>query len=69
MSLYLDNAATTKISASIPLRYSTDSGVFIFSITHPCYWPIYWNYYKEDWFDYNKELNIHLKIYNLDHFY
>lgn len=34
------------------------SGVFIFSITHPCYWPIYWNYYKEDWFDYNKELII-----------
>lgn len=34
------------------------NGEFIFSITHPCYWPIYWNYYKEDWFDYNKELII-----------
>lgn len=34
------------------------TGDFIFSITHPCYWPIYWNYYKEDWFDYNKELII-----------
>lgn len=34
------------------------SGDFIFSITHPCYWPIYWDYFKEDWFDYNKELII-----------
>ena len=35
-----------------------ETGEFVFSITHPCYWPIYWNYYKEDWFDYNKELII-----------
>ena len=35
-----------------------ETGEFIFSITHPCYWPIYWNYYKEEWFDYNKELII-----------
>lgn len=35
-----------------------NSGDFIFSITHPCYWPIYWDYYKEDWFDYNKEIII-----------
>lgn len=34
------------------------NGELIFSITHPCYWPVYWNYYKEEWFDYNKELII-----------
>ena len=35
-----------------------EHGDFIISLTHPCYWPIYWNYYKEDWFDYSKELII-----------
>jgi len=27
-------------------------GVFVFSITHPCFWPEYY----ADWFEYNKEL-------------
>lgn len=41
-------------------------GKFIFTITHPCFWPIYWNYFKEPWFDYSKEIFIKapLKINN-----
>lgn len=35
-----------------------DDGVFIFTITHPCYWPIYWKYYQKSWFDYHKEIII-----------
>lgn len=31
---------------------------FIFTITHPCFWPRYWGYESEDWFDYNKEIII-----------
>jgi len=30
----------------------------VITITHPYFWPFYWNYYKEDWFDYSKELQI-----------
>lgn len=33
-------------------------GHFIFTITHPCFWPLYWGYAEEDWFDYNKEIII-----------
>jgi ubiquinone/menaquinone biosynthesis C-methylase UbiE len=33
-------------------------GVFINTITHPAYWPIYWGYFTEEWFDYNSEIII-----------
>jgi len=31
---------------------------FIFVITHPCFWPFYWGYAFENWFDYRKEVLI-----------
>lgn len=31
---------------------------FVLTITHPCFWPLYWGYSFEDWFDYKKELPI-----------
>ncbi len=34
------------------------SGVLVFTITHPCFWPKYWKYEDEDWFQYNKEIFI-----------
>lgn len=34
------------------------SGTFIFTITHPCFWPVYWDYFSESWFDYSKEVYI-----------
>ncbi|WP_180287080.1 bifunctional 2-polyprenyl-6-hydroxyphenol methylase/3-demethylubiquinol 3-O-methyltransferase UbiG [Paenibacillus sp. LK1] len=33
-------------------------GEFVFSITHPCFWPFYWNYWDEEWFDYSSEIFI-----------
>ena len=33
-------------------------GEFIFTITHPSYWPRYWGYEKEPWFEYKTELAI-----------
>ena len=30
----------------------------IITITHPYFWPFYWGYADEDWFDYKKELEI-----------
>lgn len=29
---------------------------FVFTITHPCFWPQYWGYDKADWFHYNQEI-------------
>ncbi|MCD4783284.1 MAG: methyltransferase domain-containing protein [Candidatus Eremiobacteraeota bacterium] len=31
---------------------------FIITITHPCFWPIYWEYADKEWFDYKKEIPI-----------
>lgn len=33
-------------------------GHFVFTITHPCFWPFYSGYAVEDWFDYKKEILI-----------
>jgi len=31
---------------------------FVFTITHPYFWPLYWGYYNSNWFQYNKEIPI-----------
>ncbi len=31
---------------------------FVFTITHPCFWPFYWQYLSQNWFDYKKEIAI-----------
>jgi SAM-dependent methyltransferase len=33
-------------------------GRLVLTITHPCFWPLYWNYMSEEWFDYSKEIAI-----------
>lgn len=33
-------------------------GEFVFTIIHPCYWSIYWNYINETWFNYKNEIFI-----------
>jgi len=33
-------------------------GHFVFTITHPCFWPFYWKYAFEEWFNYKKEITI-----------
>ena len=27
-------------------------GHFVFALVHPCFWPLYWGYSAEPWFDY-----------------
>lgn len=33
-------------------------GHFVFTITHPCFWPRYWGYDSADWFNYFNEVEI-----------
>lgn len=33
-------------------------GHFVFTITHPCFWPFYHGYAYKEWFDYKKEVLI-----------
>ena len=35
-----------------------EAGTFIFTVTHPWFWPAYWGYDKEPWFDYSSEVAI-----------
>ncbi|AZQ57895.1 methyltransferase domain-containing protein [Maribacter sp. MJ134] len=30
----------------------------VFTITHPYFWPLYWGYEKQDWFNYSQEIEI-----------
>lgn len=31
---------------------------FAATLSHPCFWPLYWEYDSEEWFDYSKEIFI-----------
>ncbi|TMA86937.1 MAG: hypothetical protein E6J74_30860 [Deltaproteobacteria bacterium] len=33
-------------------------GKFVATLSHPCFWPMYWGYDSEEWFDYSKEIFI-----------
>lgn len=39
------------------------NGTFCFTITHPCFWPIYWEYFNEPWFNYESEICIKAPFY------
>lgn len=36
-------------------RVLTEGGVFIGTVPHPFFWPMYWGYSNADWFQYQKE--------------
>ena len=36
-------------------RLLAPGGHFVFTITHPWFWPFYWGYEAESWFEYTKE--------------
>src|SRR5487761_1252589 len=36
-------------------RLLSPGGSFVFTITHPCFWPAYWGYDTAPWFEYNRE--------------
>ena len=38
-------------------------GIFCFTITHPCFWPIYWSYFNEPWFKYDSEIFLKAPLY------
>lgn len=49
-----DLAATIKAIGELTKK----SGHLVLTITHPCFWPKYWDYDKEPWFSYEKEIAI-----------
>jgi 2-polyprenyl-3-methyl-5-hydroxy-6-metoxy-1,4-benzoquinol methylase len=45
-------------AAAASSRLLQEGGQFVFSITHPWFWPRYWEYESAKWFDYNAEVFI-----------
>lgn len=39
-------------------RVIRPGGHLIATITHPCYWPVYWGYAEKSWFSYSREIAI-----------
>ena len=40
------------------IRVTDPSATIIATFTHPCFWPIYWNYSSKEWFNYNNTIAI-----------
>lgn len=57
-SMFLQDCSNLKEISHLIYDCLGNSGNFILSITHPCYWPRYWGYESEKWFSYQKELII-----------
>jgi SAM-dependent methyltransferase len=43
---------------AVARKVVSNNGVFVFSITHPCFWPEYYGYSDAEWFSYSRELII-----------
>jgi SAM-dependent methyltransferase len=46
-----------RVLASIHRCLQAD-GILVFTIPHPCFWPLYWGYADAPWFQYNSEIAI-----------
>lgn len=54
---FMDVANLEKVIASTS-ELLKENGHLIITITHPCFWPFYWNYHDKEWFNYSKEIEI-----------
>jgi SAM-dependent methyltransferase len=43
-------------------RLLRTGGRLILTIPHPCFWPIYWKYEEEDWFNYSNTVSIEARF-------
>lgn len=57
-NMTLMTASSLKTFANAVDSVLTCGSNFIATLTHPCFWPRYWGYDTEPWFDYSKELFI-----------
>jgi hypothetical protein len=56
--MVLMNVPRLRKTASSLASLLRRDGEFVFSITHPCFWPAYWGYASEPWFAYAKTMAI-----------
>ena len=47
-----------KASLKNVVKLLSPNGKLLMTITHPCFWPRYWGYQDENWFNYSEEIFI-----------
>jgi ubiquinone/menaquinone biosynthesis C-methylase UbiE len=55
-NMLFQNVASLKDVLNACVRMLAQDGALVFAIPHPCFWPRYWKYDREPWFNYNDEL-------------
>lgn len=55
--VFMDVVNIEEVISSI-YNIINENGYLCFSITHPCFWPIYAGYFDSEWFEYNSEICI-----------
>lgn len=62
-NMVLMDIAELKRNLAAVFNLLKPNGTFCFTITHPCFWPIYWEYFNEPWFNYESEIYIKAPFY------
>ena len=57
-NMFLMNVSDLTTALKDIRKLINNGGCFIFSITHPCFWPTYREYATDEWFDYWKDIAI-----------
>lgn len=57
-AMTLMNTPSIKSFADSLSKILKTGSKFVATITHPCFWPRYWNYEDESWYSYEKEIFI-----------
>ena len=55
-NMTLMDAADLKATLASTASLCRAGAKLVWTITHPFFWPVYWGYHKEEWFNYKEEL-------------
>lgn len=56
LNMLLSNVINHKKICKDVYSMLKDGGRIMIIVPHPCYWPLYWDYYNEDWFEYKEQI-------------
>lgn len=56
LNMLLSNVYDCKKMCSDVKRLLKKKGRVLVTVPHPCYWPDYWKYNKEEWYDYKSQV-------------
>lgn len=54
-NMVLMDVANLESALGAIAHLTRSAGAFVATFTHPWFWPVYWGYAEEEWFDYRRE--------------